>query len=135
MRFAVKHADKIVGFFVLLAVLGLVVVIIFLGANQHWYTRNIPFYTVFGSAKGLVRGMPITYKGFEIGKVSSIDLDENDTVVVQFYVYDTYYPKVTLRSVIELASNPLGSSILFRSFMASLLSNLRITLYTDTTID
>ncbi|MBN2352588.1 MAG: MCE family protein [Spirochaetales bacterium] len=108
-----KHADKIVGLFVLVAILGLVGVIIFLGANQHWFTRNIPFYTVFRSAKGLVRGMPVTFKGFEIGRVRSFELDENNSVVVEFYIYDTYYPKVTAQSIIELASNPLGSSIIF----------------------
>jgi phospholipid/cholesterol/gamma-HCH transport system substrate-binding protein len=113
MRFAIKHADKIVGLFVLLALIGVVVVVIALGANQHWFTRTVHFYSIFGSAKGLVRGMPITFKGFEIGRVSSFELDENNKVVVQYYIYDTFYPKVSSHSVVELTSSPLGSSMLF----------------------
>jgi phospholipid/cholesterol/gamma-HCH transport system substrate-binding protein len=113
MRFAIKFADKIVGFFIILAIIGLLGVVIVLGANQRWFSKNFYFYTIFQSAKGISRGMPITFKGFEVGKVASIDMNENNEVIVHYYIYDTYYPKVRINSVIELASSPLGSSLLF----------------------
>jgi phospholipid/cholesterol/gamma-HCH transport system substrate-binding protein len=45
--------------------------------------------------------------------VASIELNELNKVKVDYYIYDTYYPKVFYNSVIELASSPLGSSIIF----------------------
>ena len=113
MRFAIRFADKLVGLFVLVAIIGLLGVIIVLGANQRWFAKNYYFYTFFQSGKGISRGMPITFKGFEIGKVSSVEMNDKNEVVVHYYIYDTYYSKVKLNSVIELASSPLGSSLLF----------------------
>jgi phospholipid/cholesterol/gamma-HCH transport system substrate-binding protein len=113
MRFAIRFADKIVGLFVLLAIGGLLGVVIILGANQRWFAKSYHFFTVFQSAKGISRGMPITFKGFEIGKVDSLEMNVNNEVVVHYNIYDSYYPKVKLNSVIELASSPLGSSLLF----------------------
>lgn len=113
MRFAIKFADKIVGLFVLLAIIGLLGVVIILGANQRWFAKNYNFHTFFQSGSGISRGMSITFKGFEIGKVSEIDMNEDNEVVVHFYIYDTYYPKVKINSIIQLSSSPLGSSLLF----------------------
>jgi phospholipid/cholesterol/gamma-HCH transport system substrate-binding protein len=113
MRFAIKHAEKIVGLFVLIAVVMLAGVVIFLGANQRWFSRNINYYTVFESAKGLNRGMPITFKGFEIGKVSSFELTDDNKVVLHYYIYYEYHSRVHRHSLLELTSSPLGSSLLF----------------------
>lgn len=113
MRFAIKFAEKIVGLFVLLAIVGLLGVVIVLGANQRWFAKNYYFHTFFQSGSGISRGMPITFKGFEIGKVSEIGMNQNNEVVVHFYIYDTYYSKVKINSLIQLSSSPLGSSILF----------------------
>ncbi len=113
MRFVIKHADKIVGLFVLIALVGLVGVVIFLGANQRWFSRNVNYYTIFESAKGLNRGMPITFKGFEIGKLSSFELNEENRVVAHYYIYYEYHSKIHEYSLLELTSSPLGSSLLF----------------------
>src|SRR4030042_4526304 len=94
MRFVIKHADKIVGLFVLIALVGLAGVVIFLGANQRWFSRNVNYYTIFESAKGLTRGMPITVKGFEIGKLSSFELNEENRVVAHYYIYYEYHSKI-----------------------------------------
>ncbi|RPJ08764.1 MAG: MCE family protein [Spirochaetaceae bacterium] len=113
MKFGIRYADKIVGLFILLALVCLIIIIIVLGANQHWFSKNWVHFTRFETAKGLTRGMPITYKGFEIGRIASTRLDENSQVEAKYYIYDEYHSKVTENSVIELASSPLGSSMLF----------------------
>lgn len=113
MKFAIRFAEKIVGFFILVAVIGILAVIIVLGANQRWFAKNYYFKTYFQSGSGISRGMSIIFKGFEIGKVADITMNEKDEVVVHFYIYDSYYSKVKINSVIQLASNPLGSSLLF----------------------
>ncbi len=52
--------------------------------------------------------MPIMLKGFEIGKISRISLNDQNEVDVRFSVEDTYYDRVQPNSVLELTSSPIG---------------------------
>ena len=108
MKFKIRFADQIVGIFILLSLTALVAILILMGANQRWFARNYYFESRFSSANGLSVGMPITLKGFEIGKVSKISLNQGNLVDLEFYVFDTFYEKVKKNSVLELATNPLG---------------------------
>jgi phospholipid/cholesterol/gamma-HCH transport system substrate-binding protein len=108
MRFRIRFADKIVGVFILLAILGVAAALILLGLNQRWFARDYAFWTRFASADGLSVGMPIKLKGFEIGKVDRISLGKDNVVEMEFHVYDTYYPKMVQGSVLEKATSALG---------------------------
>lgn len=110
MKFRIKFANQIVGLFILLAILGLVGAFILLGANQRWFAKNYYFYSRFKSGGGLSRGMAITFKGFDIGKVDDVRLDpETRLVTMDFHIFDQYYRHVVLEnSVLELASSPIG---------------------------
>jgi phospholipid/cholesterol/gamma-HCH transport system substrate-binding protein len=111
MKFRIKYADKIVGIFIITALLGLLSIIVFLGINQRWFARNYHYYSIFHSASGLSRGMVITFKGFTIGKVEDIQLDEDNNVLLKFYIYEEHHEKVNENTVLELAVSPLSSSL------------------------
>jgi phospholipid/cholesterol/gamma-HCH transport system substrate-binding protein len=106
MRFRIRFADKIVGIFILLAILGVAAALILLGLNQRWFARNYAYWSRFASAEGLSAGMPIKLKGFEIGRVDEIRLGRDNLVEMEFHVYDTYHDKVMPGSVLEKASSP-----------------------------
>ncbi len=108
MKFRIKHAQQVVGFFLLISVLALVVVLVFMGANQRWFAKNYMFFSRFSSAEGLTVGMGVQLRGFEIGKVSGIELNSFNRVRVDIAIYEDYYPKVRPDSVLELSVNPLG---------------------------
>jgi phospholipid/cholesterol/gamma-HCH transport system substrate-binding protein len=108
MKFKMRFAEQIVGFFVLVAILAVAVILIFIGVNQRWFAKNYDFTSRFPSGDGLSVGMPLNLKGFEIGKISRISLNEDNEVDVRFYVEDTYYDRMKPDSVIELASSPIG---------------------------
>ena len=108
MKFKIRFADQIVGLFMLIAILGIIGMLVMLGANQRWFAEDYLFWSTFKSAGGLSVGMPITLRGFEIGKVNTISLNPSNLVDIQFAIYDTYYHKVLPNSVLELASSPLG---------------------------
>ena len=55
--------------------------------------------------------MPIMLKGFEIGKISRISLNEKNVVDAVFYVQDTYYDRVKRNSVLDLTSSPIGLGV------------------------
>jgi phospholipid/cholesterol/gamma-HCH transport system substrate-binding protein len=108
MRFRIRFADKIVGIFILLAILGVAAALVLLGLNQRWFARNYAYWSRFASAEGLSAGMPVKLKGFEIGRVDEIRLGRDNLVEMEFHVYDTYHDKVVPGSVLEKASSPLG---------------------------
>jgi len=108
MRFRIKHAQQVVGFFLLAGVLALAAVLVFMGANQRWFARNYSFYSRFNSADGITVGMPVKLKGFEIGKVTEVELTYSNRVRVNVDIYSDYYSKIRPDSVLDLAVSPLG---------------------------
>jgi phospholipid/cholesterol/gamma-HCH transport system substrate-binding protein len=108
MKFKIRFVDQIVGIFVLVAIVGIAVILIFIGINQRWFAKNYDFTSKFPSGEGLSVGMPLMLQGFEIGKVSRISLTDDNMVDIEFYVEDTYYEKVLPNSILELVSSPIG---------------------------
>ncbi|HOX92628.1 MAG TPA: MlaD family protein, partial [Spirochaetales bacterium] len=115
MKFKIKYMDQIVGLFIIIALALFAVIVILVGMNQRWFAKDYRFHTVFSSAAGVAPGTAITMKGFTVGKIDKISLNENNMVDAQFHIYDTYYPLVVANSVLELTVSPigLGSSLLF----------------------
>jgi phospholipid/cholesterol/gamma-HCH transport system substrate-binding protein len=114
MKFKVRFADQIVGFFVLFAILAVALILIFIGVNQRWFARNYYFSSRFSTADGLTPGMPIMLKGFEIGKIARISLNQRNLVDVEFTIQDTYYDRIKPNSVLELTSSPIGLGVSLR---------------------
>ncbi|MDA8424946.1 MAG: MlaD family protein [Treponema sp.] len=115
MKFRIRYADRVVGLFVLVALLALAAGIILLGANQRWFSRDFHFTTRLDSAAGASPGTPIYLKGFQVGKVERLSLNEGNEVDADFVIFDKYYPKVRENSVLELVTSPigLGTQLLF----------------------
>jgi len=117
MKFKIRFADQIVGFFVTLAVVLIVVVVFLLGSKHRWFAKDVLYKTHFSSASGLSVNMPLLYKGFTIGNVKSVGLNERDDVEVIFSVYENYANRVRQGSLVELVVSPigLGSQFVFYS--------------------
>ncbi len=107
MKFRIRYADQIVGFFSIAALVVLVVIVFALGAKQNWFVRKNLYHTKFESGSSIKAGMDITYKGFGIGKIKNITL-EDDQVMVEFYILDDYMDYVKEYSLLEFSSNILG---------------------------
>jgi phospholipid/cholesterol/gamma-HCH transport system substrate-binding protein len=108
MKFKTKFMNQIVGLFALIALVFLAGILIMMGINQRWFARNFSYTSRFTSGKGLYEGMSISFKGFEIGKITDISLTEDNNVAIQFYIQDRYQPKVFANSVLQLVASPLG---------------------------
>jgi len=108
MKLKIRLADQIVGLFVLIAIGALCAILILLGANQRWFAKDYYFTSQFKSGQNLKEGMAIKLKGFQIGSVDQITLQDDNNVAIRFHIYDTYYEKVNENSVLELSVNPLG---------------------------
>jgi phospholipid/cholesterol/gamma-HCH transport system substrate-binding protein len=108
MKFKIRFADQIVGFFIILALASLIFVIVMLGRSQRWFAKDFSYHTSFPSAAGLSKNMAVLYKGFTIGNVQSFALAENDQVGVVFRIQDLYVDRVKNGSMVELMVSPIG---------------------------
>lgn len=108
MKLRYRFANQVVGIFVVLAVALTVVLIILLGANQRWFRKNYYYHSEFTTASALSTGMPITFRGFTIGRLTDITLKDDNNVDVRFYIQEEYIDKVNEDSIIQLVTSPLG---------------------------
>ncbi len=108
MKFKFRFADQIVGLFVLTSVVLVCVALILIGINKRWLRDDFIYNSDFNSATGLRAGMSITLRGFKIGELKTIELNEENLVDVTFFIYEEYINRVVENSVIELQANPLG---------------------------
>ncbi|MDR2447630.1 MAG: MlaD family protein [Treponema sp.] len=108
MKFRIRFADQIVGFFVIVAIAILIVVVILIGSKQRWFVQDPTYKTYFSSANGLGENMAIIYKGFPIGNVKSFALTDDDEVEVVFSIYREYSGRVKEGSMVELNVSPIG---------------------------
>ncbi len=108
MKFKIKYADQVVGVFVILAFFSISVLLVFMGINQRWFSKNYYYNTRFLSADGLKVGMPIKLKGFEIGQIDRINLSDKNEVEVEFYIYGEYIPKILPNTIIQKTTSPVG---------------------------
>jgi phospholipid/cholesterol/gamma-HCH transport system substrate-binding protein len=108
MKFKIRFADQIVGFFIIIALILLIFVIFMLGSKQRWFAKDYFFKTYLDSAAGLGDNMVVQYKGFPIGNVKSFVLTDEDKVEVTFSIYDKYVSRVKQGSLVELRVSPIG---------------------------
>jgi phospholipid/cholesterol/gamma-HCH transport system substrate-binding protein len=108
MKFKMRYADQLVGFFIIVALLSLVFVVFMLGRTQRWFSKNYAYKTYASSASGLNQNMPVSYKGFPIGNVKSFQLTEDNRVEVIFTIQDKYKSRVTEGSLVEVLVSPVG---------------------------
>ncbi len=108
MKLRYRFANQVVGVFVILAVALTVVLIVLMGANQRWFKKNYYYHSHFTTASDLSTGMPITFRGFTIGKVTAVTLQEDNNVDVEFYIQEEFIDKANEDSLIQLVTNPLG---------------------------
>ncbi|MDR1412036.1 MAG: MlaD family protein [Spirochaetaceae bacterium] len=108
MKFRIRFADKIVGFFIIAALAALAFIIFMLGRSQRWFRQDYEYLAYFESAVGLSPNMEVQYKGFPIGRIKSRRLAQNDQVEAVILIYDTYADRVREGSLVELQISPIG---------------------------
>ncbi len=108
MKFRIRFAKQVVGVFVLLAFAFLAFVLASMAVDQGWFRRDYYFRSQFNSADGLSVGMSVRFRGFQIGRVTELNLNGENDVDVVFFVEEDYVDKVREYSVVQNTSNPLG---------------------------
>jgi phospholipid/cholesterol/gamma-HCH transport system substrate-binding protein len=104
-RFA--NLEKKVGVFIGVAVLVIILVFIGIFVKQDLFLRTTTLYFQTGSAVSLYESMPVTMRGFKIGKVDQITLEPGATVKVKLEINNDYMHFVTQGSIVHLIGKSL----------------------------
>jgi phospholipid/cholesterol/gamma-HCH transport system substrate-binding protein len=112
MSFKFKHLEKIVGFFLTLAILIAVAVVIMIGREQRWFEKQHIYTTKFLSGESLSVGMEVQIKGIQTGEVKSVFLTEDNLIEVSFKVFQEYSGRIRKDSVIKKRSPLIGAKYL-----------------------
>ena len=108
MKFKIRFADQIVGFFIVLSLVCIAFVVILLGRSQRWFKHDVPYRTLLQSAGGLSKNMAVQYRGFTIGSIKAFKLMDDDNVEVTFLINEEYKDRVRLGSLVEMMISPIG---------------------------
>ena len=112
MSFKFKHLEKIVGFFLTLAILIAVAVVIMIGREQRWFEKQHIYTTKFISGESLSVGMEVQIKGIQTGEVKTVFLTEDNLIEVNFKVFQEYSGRIRKDSVVKKRTPLIGAKYL-----------------------
>ncbi|MFC2146375.1 MlaD family protein, partial [Acidobacteriota bacterium] len=107
MSFKFKHTEKITGVFILLAVVILIVGAVVISVSKKTFVKTHVFKTLLSDAAGLSTSTPLSFKGYEIGRVKKFLLDKDNNIDVDLAVYKEFREKIVKGSAIYRLNNPI----------------------------
>ncbi len=116
LRTRLQRVEKVVGVFVLVAILALLVGFAYylyhMAEQKGWFIQKCPYFTFVQSAEGLKVGTPVVLMGFEVGNITTITAQspEQHRVFVGFEVRSPYYGYIWSDSKVRIAAAGLLGS-------------------------
>ena len=90
VAFRLRHADRIVGAFLLASLFALVSALLLVVRSHGMFKRRIEYTTVFADGGGIRPETPVRIAGIEVGSVRRVTLTGVDKVEVVFDVLEEY---------------------------------------------
>ncbi len=108
-----KNTERLAGVFVL-SILGiLIAVFLFIGSQQRFFSEKYTLKTVLNEGYGLKPGVPVNLAGIEVGKIESIDFNDENKIEVVLSIQKSFQERIREDSVITVVSLGLmGSKML-----------------------
>jgi ABC-type transporter Mla subunit MlaD len=107
MSFKFRHTEKITGIFILLAVVILIGATVVISVSKKTFVTTHGFKTRLSDAAGLSKATPLSFKGYEIGRVKRFLLDKDNNIDVDLAVYKEFREKIVKGSAIYRLNNPI----------------------------
>ena len=108
MHFRIKHFDRFVGVFVLIALILIVITLVSVGKEQKWFEKRYRYTVVFNKVPGLKAGTPVTISGMEVGTVQSLRLNPQNKVELTLDIFKAYRDYIRRDSQATIASALIG---------------------------
>lgn len=104
------QAEVQVGLFVLLVVGLFIVVAVYVGVRKDLFAERVGYWLISSTGEGLEEGTPVRLKGFRIGQVTRVRLEDLQTVRIRIEVLKEYRRWFTREATLTLRGNLLGGS-------------------------
>jgi phospholipid/cholesterol/gamma-HCH transport system substrate-binding protein len=126
MQDRLKYNNRVVFTFVFIGVVSLFVFTSLILIKNKSFVNRVYFKTVLNDANGLSSRPPIFFKGFEIGRIDTFELDPDTNLInVKFYIYEDYVSKIIKYTVIAKSESVLlGATNQFEILVPNLTENL-----------
>jgi hypothetical protein len=108
MQDRLKYNNRVVFTFVFIGVISLFIFTSLILIKNKSFVNRVFYQTVLNDASGLSSRPPIFFKGFEIGRIDTFELDpETNLINVKFYIYEDYVSKIIKYTVIAKSESIL----------------------------
>ncbi len=114
-RTSYSFQEKLVGIFVLAAIVLLIAVLVSLLRKQNFFEDYFVLYARVHSAAGLSTETSVQISGFEVGNVSNIEITENNDILLTLSVARRYRNLIRTDSVAKISS--LNATIIGKSIV------------------
>jgi len=88
--FRLRHADRIVSIFLLAVLSVLIVVAVLVVKGQELFAERVMYWSIFDSAEGLTAESPVRIAGLDVGKITKVELTDDDRVRVELEILQRY---------------------------------------------
>ncbi len=112
MAYKFKGIEKLIGLFVVFALILLISAIIFIAKGQRLIVAKNYYTTIFNSAENIKKGMPVKFKGLEMGYVKELRLNAENKIEVIFYVIREYANRIKQDSVMKVNAPLIGEKVM-----------------------
>lgn len=107
-RYRIKTLEKIVAFFVIFALVFLLVIFFFVGKKRGMFEANYRIRTILNEGYGLTPGTIVKLAGIEVGTVESVDFTPENKVEVIMKIRKKFQEKIRNNSLISIAREGLA---------------------------
>lgn len=102
MKIRFNKFEKVAGLFVGLAIVASIVGLLGVAIKNGWLESKIRYATELESADGIHAGTAVQISGLRVGAVTSVTLETNDRVRVEFEVLEKVANKIRKDSVVQM---------------------------------
>jgi phospholipid/cholesterol/gamma-HCH transport system substrate-binding protein len=110
MPFTFRKSEKLVAFFLITGFFLFIAMVLLIGRGSDIFSFKNRYYTILSETYGFTSGNQIKYKGMNIGKVTSVKLDNDENVKVEFYILRKYRHLIRENTVLKVQSGILGGA-------------------------
>ncbi|MDP3149731.1 MAG: MlaD family protein [Ignavibacteria bacterium] len=110
MKFKMRYSEKIVGSFLIFALVVITASTGYLILHSKSFEEKHLFKAKFGDAVGLSASTPVYFKGFKIGVITDFILTDDNYILADFKVYEEFRNKIVRNSALFKSINPITST-------------------------
>lgn len=112
-RLSFSARERLVGVFVLAGLAVVIGLMMIKGKTAHLFEERVTFNAVLQQAQGISTQSIVKVSGIEVGRVSAIDISDDNRIHLQFYVLERFHSLIRADSRAELSKlSILGDAII-----------------------